>query len=69
VPPQAAHSPADAFLKSTGPALRIKVDETVAGHVVPKSIRMVVTATSDEGTAEEVSEARFTDWKFDDAAK
>jgi hypothetical protein len=41
--------------------------ETVAGYQVPQSIRMVVTVTSDEGTA--VSEARFTDWKFDDAAK
>jgi len=43
--------------------------ETVAGYQVPKSIRVAVTVTSDEGTVEEVSEARFTDWKFDDAAK
>lgn len=43
--------------------------ETVAGYQVPKSIRIAVTVTSDEGTAEEVSEARFTDWKLDDAAR
>lgn len=43
--------------------------ETVAGRLVPASMRITHACATGDATGGEVSELRFTDWKLDDDAK